>query len=193
MKNTLSFVVICFLALTGAFAQKGTPVTVDGQTLYRKSSEKLTANSTGCVLCEDKKLTKNCREYVCDNGGNCNDFGISIVDLKKIARDGSAEKISGFQHVPVEGTVGGLSYREGDQKSVTFIYKEGNNIVLECHKVSSTSDSSGSSTTPVFKETKPAQDPKPKLLTTINDITFGIQKDKMKSANKNAETVKQLL
>lgn len=33
----------------------------------------------------------------------------------------------------------------------------------------------------------------PKLLTSINDITFGIQKDKMQSANKNAEAVRGLL
>jgi hypothetical protein len=32
-----------------------------------------------------------------------------------------------------------------------------------------------------------------KLLTSINDITFGIQKDKMASANKNAEGVRGLL
>jgi hypothetical protein len=32
-----------------------------------------------------------------------------------------------------------------------------------------------------------------KLLTSINDITFGIQKDKMQSANKNSEAIKGLL
>ena len=32
-----------------------------------------------------------------------------------------------------------------------------------------------------------------KLLTSINDITFGIQKDKMQSANKNAEATRSLL
>ena len=32
-----------------------------------------------------------------------------------------------------------------------------------------------------------------KLLTTINDITFGVQKDKMQSANKNSEAVRSLL
>lgn len=32
-----------------------------------------------------------------------------------------------------------------------------------------------------------------KLLTSINDITFGIQKDKQTSANKNSEAVKGLL
>ena len=37
------------------------------------------------------------------------------------------------------------------------------------------------------------EDPKPPPKTTINDITFGVQKDKMQSANKNAAQVKQLL
>lgn len=32
-----------------------------------------------------------------------------------------------------------------------------------------------------------------KLLTSINDITFGIQKDKQTSANKNSEAIKGLL
>lgn len=32
-----------------------------------------------------------------------------------------------------------------------------------------------------------------KLLTSINDITFGIQKDKMASANKNSESARALL
>ncbi len=32
-----------------------------------------------------------------------------------------------------------------------------------------------------------------KLLTSINDITFGVQKDKMASANKNSDQVKGLL
>lgn len=32
-----------------------------------------------------------------------------------------------------------------------------------------------------------------KLLTSINDITFGIQKDKQSSANKNSDAVKGLL
>ena len=32
-----------------------------------------------------------------------------------------------------------------------------------------------------------------KLLTSINDITFGIQKDKIQSANKNSESIKGLL
>lgn len=32
-----------------------------------------------------------------------------------------------------------------------------------------------------------------KLLTSINDITFGIQKDKMQSANKNSEATRSLL
>lgn len=32
-----------------------------------------------------------------------------------------------------------------------------------------------------------------KLLTSINDITFGIHKDKMASANKNSDQVKGLL
>jgi len=32
-----------------------------------------------------------------------------------------------------------------------------------------------------------------KLLTSINDITFGIQKDKMASANKNAQATRGLL
>ena len=32
-----------------------------------------------------------------------------------------------------------------------------------------------------------------KLLTSINDITFGIQKDKMASANKNSESARSLL
>ncbi len=32
-----------------------------------------------------------------------------------------------------------------------------------------------------------------KMLTTINDITFGIQKDKMQSANKNSEATRSLL
>lgn len=32
-----------------------------------------------------------------------------------------------------------------------------------------------------------------KLLTSINDITFGIQKDKMTSANKNAQATRGLL
>ncbi|MBS2037742.1 hypothetical protein JST97_22350 [bacterium] len=32
-----------------------------------------------------------------------------------------------------------------------------------------------------------------KLMTSINDITFGIQKDKMASANKNSESARALL
>ena len=32
-----------------------------------------------------------------------------------------------------------------------------------------------------------------KLLTSINNITFGIQKDKMQSANKNSEATRSLL
>jgi hypothetical protein len=32
-----------------------------------------------------------------------------------------------------------------------------------------------------------------KMLTSINDITFGIQKDKMASANKNSEGVRAML
>ena len=32
-----------------------------------------------------------------------------------------------------------------------------------------------------------------KLMTSINDITFGIQKDKMQSANKNSESARSLL
>jgi len=32
-----------------------------------------------------------------------------------------------------------------------------------------------------------------KLLTSINDITFGIQKDKMTSSNKNSEATRALL
>lgn len=32
-----------------------------------------------------------------------------------------------------------------------------------------------------------------KLMTSINDITFGIQKDKMSSANKNSESARALL
>lgn len=32
-----------------------------------------------------------------------------------------------------------------------------------------------------------------KLMTSINDITFGIQKDKMQSANKNSESARALL
>lgn len=32
-----------------------------------------------------------------------------------------------------------------------------------------------------------------KLLTSINDITFGVQKDKQASANKNSDQVKGLL
>ncbi|MBT9583620.1 hypothetical protein IV102_09725 [bacterium] len=32
-----------------------------------------------------------------------------------------------------------------------------------------------------------------KLLTSINDITFGVQKDKMQSANKNSEATRSLL
>jgi len=32
-----------------------------------------------------------------------------------------------------------------------------------------------------------------KLMTSINDITFGIQKDKMASANKNSEQARSLL
>ncbi len=32
-----------------------------------------------------------------------------------------------------------------------------------------------------------------KLLTSINDITFGIQKDKQTSANKNSDAIKGLL
>ena len=32
-----------------------------------------------------------------------------------------------------------------------------------------------------------------KLMTSINDITFGIQKDKMQSANKNSEAARALL
>lgn len=32
-----------------------------------------------------------------------------------------------------------------------------------------------------------------KLMTSINDITFGIQKDKMTSANKNTEAVRGML
>lgn len=32
-----------------------------------------------------------------------------------------------------------------------------------------------------------------KMMTSINDITFGIQKDKMSSANKNSESARALL
>lgn len=32
-----------------------------------------------------------------------------------------------------------------------------------------------------------------KMLTSINDITFGVQKDKMSSANKNSESARALL
>ena len=43
------------------------------------------------------------------------------------------------------------------------------------------------------KEGRQGQKYQPKLITSVNDVTFGVQKDKMQSANKNAEAVRSLL
>lgn len=183
---TGSFILYSFI---GLIAQSGTPVTVDGQVLYRKSVEKLTKNSTHCIWCEDKKLSRNCREFVCDQGGQCHEFGISIADLKKIIRDGSTSKVPGFERVTIDGSREKLSFIEDDE-GITFILIEGKNITLERHSSPSFPPKAerGQLTTTVFKEASPG-----KLKSDLQKVIMEIQAEKMKSASKNAEVVKQLL
>ncbi|HPG10915.1 MAG TPA: hypothetical protein PLU37_05250 [Chitinophagaceae bacterium] len=69
MKIQLCF---CFALLINLLLQAQAPKGPDGNALYKKGDcERAGATFSVCTYCEDKELTKNCKEYLCTNDGTC--------------------------------------------------------------------------------------------------------------------------
>lgn len=69
MKKIL-LISILILIITNVNAQA--PRGPNGSSLYKKGGcERVSAKFVSCTYCEDKELTKNCKEYWCTDDGTC--------------------------------------------------------------------------------------------------------------------------
>jgi hypothetical protein len=63
---------LCSALIASQLLYSQAPKGPGGNSLYKKGDcEKGGVNSNICIYCEDKELTKNCKEYLCTDNGTC--------------------------------------------------------------------------------------------------------------------------
>ena len=104
---------ICFTLITSQILYAQQPIGPNGNSLYKKGScERVSAKFVTCTYCENKELTKNCKEYWCTDDGTCTEApmkkdnsqlvktkveGTKFIDLKK--EDTTSTLPKGVQYI----------------------------------------------------------------------------------------------
>jgi hypothetical protein len=97
--------------------------------MYIKSSEQLGKGMISCMLCDDAKRTKNCRNFVCDEVNNiCLEMHLGKTSINSVIKTKSIQSISGVKKE--KSTTGETLYYISDGIYRTYIRNSGNEIEL---------------------------------------------------------------
>jgi hypothetical protein len=141
MKKIL-LISILILLITNVNAQA--PRGPNGSSLYKKGGcERVSAKFVSCTYCEDKELTKNCKEYWCTDDGTCTEAPLkknndqlmrTNADEKKVISIGENDTTSKLPR-GVKLVKGKITVQEGykavsssDKKTVFLISSGGNGV-----------------------------------------------------------------
>lgn len=96
MKINLNFSLLSFFlgATTYLSAQQSVQKTPDNK--YVGKCEVVATNMKSCKKCDDEKLTKNCKNVICDDYGQCAELHIKNTSLTNIRAASSETKIKGI-------------------------------------------------------------------------------------------------
>lgn len=111
---------------TFSIAQQSVQKTPDGK--YVGKCEVVATNMKSCKKCDDEKLTKNCKDVICDDYGQCAELHIKSTSVKAIKSASAETKIKGI--LKEKTTDGQTQYylQEGNYRTYIFRTKDGYNL-----------------------------------------------------------------
>ena len=131
MKKITSLSPLFIMIALNVFSQA--PKGPAGSTLYKKGDcAVVSTNFNSCTYCEDKELTKNCKEYWCTNDGTCEPAPL-------LPNNPNRPKLAGKKDIQVSATdttsklPEGIHFKDGKivtKKGYTIKYEHGGKIAV---------------------------------------------------------------